>query len=847
MRNSPRLSIVDAAVAPAVWAEPRRPVVIVSRQLAETLNDDQLRYVIAHEPAHYARGDQWSNLFAFLASTLLWWHPVAWLARCELSLAAEASCDAIVLEMFSGSRKPYAQTLLTVVDFIHSGKLLRPSLAMPFGGSSSLRRRIQMLGNSNVKAKVSCGGRCLLAFAALTLILVPVRAQEPQTAPQPKPAVAVGGPSSDDAAPVAEAHQQAAAVAQPGKYFVVGTVVEKASGRPIADASIQFLVAAERDPDKRVLKTTTDVQGRYRLETPLGKIQLRFPELKPGYWLEPENAIKSLATSPDRPEVRLDIAAKQGPAWPVQVDVEGGLPENARPLVSVMEVEDDALRKKVVNREPASLMKSPSQTLAWLGADGRGAFTQCGASGKLCVSLGVDAAGAEFEAFSAEMLVDPHFDVAEVKQAKRLPGTDKVELIDQQGAKATIEKAEVAVTNGQPLVRFHLRRSKLLFQEFTGRVVDAAGRPLADVRVGTAIGSQSGSGESSEATNTDREGRFRLRVRQPEPATGYHLMLVFNKDGYAAFDSSKLPFSEEQTEPTDAGTFAMPAGYSLPVRVVDESGRPLAGAILEPGGNYALRRQAIRTDEQGRGVLRNLPAGVVGVDLSHADLNKRRELVVSSDEAENTEVELQLKPAADIPAARAKSPKPIAVGQVAPELALAEWTDGKPHRLADYRGQVVVLDFWGVWCGGCVESIPVMKELADKYEPQGVVFLAIHTPDGKRDQINKLRKLKAWNAACGIDRGATTSDGESSRRYGVSGYPSVIVIDPEGRIAFNSGAAPQDRDAFMKEMQQLAESLQIPWPLPEDGDRALMISHLIRLNVARLGREIEKTIAAAKR
>ena len=98
-----------------------------------------------------------------------------------------------------------------------------------------------------------------------------------------------------------------------------------------------------------------------------------------------------------------------------------------------------------------------------------------------------------------------------------------------------------------------------------------------------------------------------------------------------------------------------------------------------------------------------------------------------------------------------------------------------------------------------------------------------------------------WNTATGIDRGSSVSDGASAARYSVRGYPSIIVIDREGKIAFNSGHEPQDKDAFMKDLQQLAESLQIHWPLPE-GDSEVAQNAMNKLFGAMFRREIDKAL-----
>jgi thiol-disulfide isomerase/thioredoxin len=704
-----------------------------------------------------------------------------------------------------------------------------------------------MLENSDVRSSLSLGGWSLLAIGTVTLALLPARAQESPRASPSKPSAAAKDASAGNPRPASDSGKtDTKPAAQAGKYYVAGSVFDEETRQPIADADLRFVVAGERDPEKRIRRVSTDSQGHFRLEVPLGSIQLWFPELKPGYWVEPKISITALATSADKPVAMLDIPAKRAPAWPVRVVVENGIPENARPLVSVREVEDDATRTKLLNGEPVSFMELTNDALSRLDSNGRGAFTQCGKSGKLWIAVNGDSAG-EVKGLTTELLVDPAFDITKVKTATPMAGTDKVELIDENGAKATIGKAEVTLTNGRPLLTFHLERSKFSVQEFIGRIVDAAGQPIPDVRVGTAVGeSGAGSGEWPHVAKTDREGRFRLRVRLPEFDRDLELSLILNKDGYASFDSREFPLPKKPVEAIDLGKFTMQVGYSLPIRVVDNRDRPLAGAVVEPSSDYALRRLQIRTDAEGRGVLQNLPAGRVQVRIAHADQGDHQHVIVSRVEAENTETRLRIKPAANPPAASAKPPEPIAVGKAAPELVIEEWTDGKPRRLADYRGRVVVLDFWGTWCGSCITSIPVMQELADKYEPRGVIFLAIHTADGELDSIKKLNKVYAWKTVTGIDHGTAIDDGASSKLYGVHGYPTVIVIDAEGKIAYNSGIEPKDIDEFMKDMQQLAESLQIPWPLSEKSEEE-SVSQMKKLNAAMFSREIDKAIAAARK
>ena len=705
-----------------------------------------------------------------------------------------------------------------------------------------------MIADSATRTRVSAGGWSLLLLAAASSLLLPARAQEQTQEKLQTPAKSAG--AKDDSSVAAQQPDQSDTPFAAGKYYVVGTVVEQESKQPIVGAGLRFLIDGEPNPDKKLVRAATDEKGRFRVEVPIGNLRVWFPELKAGYWLDPADNTRALATSVDKPVATLELTAKRGPAWPVQVTVEGGIPENTQLRISVQEMEDDAVRAKWLKGEPVSFMKPLVSAMSSLDHDGHGAITQCGMSGKLSVSVSGNAAdGGDFKLgqIATELVVDPAFDITKVKAANPVVGTEKVELIDEQGARAMIAQVQVTVTNGRPLLTFELPRIKFETQEIVGRVVDAAGKPIADVRVGMAAGVKGGgSAECPEIGMTDAEGKFQIKVPLIETNQDMDLAFSFNKDGFACDDSQDFPFPKKPGEAMDVGKFTLEAARWLPIRVVDQHDRPVAGAVVEPTNSYAVRRMAIRTDAEGRGILKNLPVGTVSVMLMYPGLNESRKLVVSSLQADNTETRLRLKTAVVLPAVAAKPTEPIDIGQAAPEWDIDTWTDGKPHTLADYRGRVVVLDFWGLWCGGCVQNIPMMQELAEKYESKGVAFLGIHTPDGDLEQIGKLKKEMGWKTETGIDRGSSVSDGASAARYGVQGYPSIIVIDPEGKVAFNSGHEPKDKDVFMKEMQQLAESLQIPWPLPEDdSDEAL--SSMKRILRAKFTREIDKVLAAEKK
>jgi hypothetical protein len=84
--------------------------------------------------------------------------------------------------------------------------------------------------------------------------------------------------------------------------------------------------------------------------------------------------------------------------------------------------------------------------------------------------------------------------------------------------------------------------------------------------------------------------------------------------------------------------------------------------------------------------------------------------------------------------------------------------------------------------------LPALDRLRMKFEPRGVVFLSIHTPDGSLDQIRKLYQLRKVALVSAVDEGPEVGrfDGMTAHLYGVRGFPWSILIDRAGKVAFSS-------------------------------------------------------------
>jgi len=106
-------------------------------------------------------------------------------------------------------------------------------------------------------------------------------------------------------------------------------------------------------------------------------------------------------------------------------------------------------------------------------------------------------------------------------------------------------------------------------------------------------------------------------------------------------------------------------------------------------------------------------------------------------------------------------------------------TDGKRHRLADYKGRWVVVNFWATWCAPCVKEIPEIAEFARTHKDVVVIGIALDIEEG-------VDKTKAFAKKVGHDYPLVLEDPSIEKQFGkVKGLPVTKVYDPAAKKIYD--------------------------------------------------------------
>ena len=116
-------------------------------------------------------------------------------------------------------------------------------------------------------------------------------------------------------------------------------------------------------------------------------------------------------------------------------------------------------------------------------------------------------------------------------------------------------------------------------------------------------------------------------------------------------------------------------------------------------------------------------------------------------------------------------------GQPAPEFTLYD-LDGQPVSLSQFKGQVVLLDFWASWCGPCIENLPDLRKIKERTVGQPVVFLNLSLDDDEA----AWRKAVDKHEIKGVHVRADGLSSDVAKSYQVNSLPSYYLVDSQGLI-----------------------------------------------------------------
>jgi peroxiredoxin len=123
----------------------------------------------------------------------------------------------------------------------------------------------------------------------------------------------------------------------------------------------------------------------------------------------------------------------------------------------------------------------------------------------------------------------------------------------------------------------------------------------------------------------------------------------------------------------------------------------------------------------------------------------------------------------------------------AAELALRD-AIGKTAKLKQYRGKVVLLDFWATWCTGCKQEIPWFVEFQRKFGAKRFAVVGVSLDEGGWDV------LKPFLAKSHVPYRMLLGDDATAQRYGISNMPDTFLIDRRGKVAAAYIAGLVDKD-----------------------------------------------------
>ncbi len=254
--------------------------------------------------------------------------------------------------------------------------------------------------------------------------------------------------------------------------------------------------------------------------------------------------------------------------------------------------------------------------------------------------------------------------------------------------------------------------------------------------------------------------------------------------------------------------FAQGARKNLPrqtyrFEAYDENGDLREIELVEPDNRYAYRLQLAFRDPdalraEGERLLEDVAANYGDVPaLSHRGRLMQELLArpdpkwngkpMDAETIDNIRKKYEHpKSLAELASARLDELHNLAIGSPAPEIVGVDF-DGNPLKLSDHRGKVVLLVFWGTWCGPCMQEVPHEREQAERLKDQPFIILGV---DCDEDPETARKVMKSEGITWPNWHDGAPGDGPIQTLYHVDSYPTTLLIDAQGLIRHKGLRSP---------------------------------------------------------
>jgi len=133
----------------------------------------------------------------------------------------------------------------------------------------------------------------------------------------------------------------------------------------------------------------------------------------------------------------------------------------------------------------------------------------------------------------------------------------------------------------------------------------------------------------------------------------------------------------------------------------------------------------------------------------------------------------------------------------APDFTLRSDT-GENIRLSEYRGEVVLINFWASWCGPCRQEMPILDELHNQYKGLGFTVLGVNVEQDPQQARKLLKNMPVSFPVLFDDRSVV------SKEYDVIAMPSTVLVDRDGNMRYlHKGYKPGLEQVYLEQVREL--------------------------------------------